>query len=409
MRTRLCLASLLLAAAGFAVSAPSARADDKDTVTEMARRRFQEGVKFFDQKRYEEARAAFLQAYALKHHPAVLLNLAQSENRSGHPLEAARHFSSYLRESVGSPASERNDAEKGLAAARTKLGRIHLTVTSGAEVLVDGEPVGTAPFAEAVDAAPGTHLLEAKLGGKSTSASVSVQVGKSSNATLTLESGGAAILAPVPAPTPAAPPAASPPMPPPSESAEKPPVEPSKEGMPAGEPAMQVSTEGREPFFVWLGHNGVGIAGIAATVIGAGVGATFALAANKASNNVDSVDTQIRGEAARIKIMDTNGLCSDPAAKVKSMGSTFEMATPSEQSAETQRFQQACSLLSDNTDKRKQDRIYATAGFVLAGVGLTATVAAYFLTSHGSAPSTQALVVPVIGPGQTGLAVMGSF
>ena len=56
----------------------------------MARRRFQEGVKFFDQKKFEEARAAFLQAYALKHHPAVLLNLAQSEIRSGHPLEAAR-------------------------------------------------------------------------------------------------------------------------------------------------------------------------------------------------------------------------------------------------------------------------------------------------------------------------------
>src|SRR5258705_11845271 len=112
MRTRACLATLLLAAAGLAVAAPPARAQDKDAVTERARRGFQEGVKFFDQKRFEEARAAFLQAYALKHHPAVLLNLAQSEIRSGHPLEAARHFSGYLRESASAAPTERGEAEK---------------------------------------------------------------------------------------------------------------------------------------------------------------------------------------------------------------------------------------------------------------------------------------------------------
>ena len=85
MRTRACLATLLLAAAGLVADIGPAKAQEKDAVTEMARRRFQEGVKFFDQKKFEEARAAFLQAYALKHHPAVLLNLAQSEIRSGHP------------------------------------------------------------------------------------------------------------------------------------------------------------------------------------------------------------------------------------------------------------------------------------------------------------------------------------
>src|SRR5713101_3208360 len=98
MRTRACLATLMLAAASVAVAVPRAHAQDKDAVVEMARRRFQEGVKYFDQKRYEEARAAFLQAYALKRHPAVLLNLAQCELRSGHNLEAARHFAAYLRD-----------------------------------------------------------------------------------------------------------------------------------------------------------------------------------------------------------------------------------------------------------------------------------------------------------------------
>src|ERR1044071_2818541 len=146
MRKRACLPTLLLAAVCLAIFVPPAQAQDKDAITEMARRRFQEGVKFFDQKRYEEARAAFVQAYALKHHPAVLLNLAQSEIRSGHVLEAARHFSTYLRESPNVTAAERAEAEKALAAARTKLGRIHVTIASGAEILVDGEVIGQAPL-----------------------------------------------------------------------------------------------------------------------------------------------------------------------------------------------------------------------------------------------------------------------
>ena len=50
MRTRVCCAALLLAASSALMTGSVARADDKDAVTEMARRRFQEGEKFFDQK-----------------------------------------------------------------------------------------------------------------------------------------------------------------------------------------------------------------------------------------------------------------------------------------------------------------------------------------------------------------------
>ena len=66
-------------------------------------RLFQEGVTFYDAKDYEKARAAFLQAYALKKHPSVLLNLAQSELRSGHEADAAQHFDQYLRENLSDP------------------------------------------------------------------------------------------------------------------------------------------------------------------------------------------------------------------------------------------------------------------------------------------------------------------
>jgi len=413
MRTRACLASLLLAAAGFAVSVPPARAQDKDAVTEMARRRFQEGVKFFDQKKYEEARAAFLQAYALKHHPAVLLNLAQSEIRSGHPLEAARHFTAYLKDSPNASAAERAEAEKGLAAARTKLGRVHVVVPTGAEVMVDGESVGQAPFSEPIDVLPGTHTVEGKLGTRTASSQVSVQVGKSASVTLNLEGGSAA------PPPPVAPPAGAPTVPatPPAETQEKPSEGP-KESAPSAGETVQVSTEGREPFFVWLGHNGVGIAGVAATVIGAGVGTGFAIAANKASENADTVASQIQNEAVKLDVSSVS-MCVDPHGKVynesilsESRDTTVNEETRQEEEA---RIVNACSMLSNNLDIRKKDRTYATAGFVLAGVGLTATLAAYFLTSGRSSSSNKAassvrlMALPVVGPGQTGFALIGSF
>ena len=138
MRKRATFVALLWAVSSAVLPGRATLGQEKDTVTDTARRRFQEGVKFFDQKRFEEARTAFLQAYALKHHPTVLLNLAQSEIRSGHSLEAARHFSAFLHESSNASGGERAEGEKGLASARSKLGRIQVSVTAGAEVLVHG-------------------------------------------------------------------------------------------------------------------------------------------------------------------------------------------------------------------------------------------------------------------------------
>jgi hypothetical protein len=414
MRTRACLATLLFAAAGLAIAAPPATAQEKDAVIEMARRRFQEGVKYFDQKRYEEARAAFLQAYALKHHPAVLLNLAQSEIRSGHPLEAARHFSAFLHESPNASSAERTEAEKGLAAARTKLGRIHIGAATGADVTVDGESVGQAPFAEPIDVLPGTHTIEGKLGTRTASTMVSVLVGKSASVSLNLEP---APTAATPPPPPPAPTGTVAPITPPPEVSEKPP-EPPKESPPPSEPAQPVN-EGREPFFIWLGHNGVGMAGLAATLIGTGVGTGFVIAGNKASENADSVASQIQNEAATLQVS-SKSICVDPHGKVYNesilSSSHSSNVTDAQRNEEVARLQNACSMLSHNLDLRKTDRTLATAGFVLAGVGLTATLAAYFLTSgRSSSPSGQgastvrALVLPVIGGDQAGLAVIGSF
>src|SRR5579885_1111919 len=96
--------ALLLAFAPAAVSIPrvaSAQGAQDDALTKAARARFPEGVDAFDKGNYEAARASFKQAYALKQHPAVLLNLAQSSLKSGHYLEAAKFFQQYLNDPQG--------------------------------------------------------------------------------------------------------------------------------------------------------------------------------------------------------------------------------------------------------------------------------------------------------------------
>jgi len=371
----------------------TARADEKDAVTEMARRRFQEGVKFFDQKRYEEARGAFLQAYALKKHPALLLNLAQSEIRSGHPAEAARHFSAYLREAPNASQLERGEAEKGLREARAKLARVQISAPAGAELFIDGESVGQAPIADPVDVLPGTHTVEARLGGKTASTSVSVMISRLAAATLSFESAP-----PPPTPPPAAPaaepPAAAPPAAPAAagEPELAPTPEPAKEAEPAKpkeQPAAVTdSDDERESFFSWVSHNELAYVGLGVAGVGAGMFIGFGLAAQRADENVASVASQIRSQAAKERLNRTN-VCADPV-----------------QSG----YGQACDVLSSNVDARDLDRTLATIGIVAAGIGAAATVTAYFATSGKSASRRGGThIAPVAGTQQTGLVVFGSF
>jgi len=118
MKTRAVAAALLLAFTSMSVPVTAfAQADDPLTI--QARSRFKEGVDAFDKGQYEAARASFLQAYALKSHPAVLLNLAQSCLRANHALEAIKYFQKYLREVQNPTPQQRHDAEAGLEEARS--------------------------------------------------------------------------------------------------------------------------------------------------------------------------------------------------------------------------------------------------------------------------------------------------
>jgi hypothetical protein len=112
----------------------------------LARKRFLEGVAAVDMGKYEAARLAFQQAYALKPHPSILRNLGQAEFQVGRYLEAARHLSTFLRDTTFGAGDERAAAQKTLVQTEAKVGRLVVDVVEGSEVSVDGELVGRSPL-----------------------------------------------------------------------------------------------------------------------------------------------------------------------------------------------------------------------------------------------------------------------
>jgi hypothetical protein len=218
MRTRPIAVALLLALAPTALATPVlAQTTADDATTTMARARFKEGVEFFDKGSFEQARASFLQAYALKKHPSILLNLAWSCLKSGHALEAERYFRQYLSESKDATDKQRADANDGLNQAHTKLGRIEIAAATGTDVAVDGEHQGTTPLPDAIYVEPGAHTVRFKgADGGSDMTSVTVLAGEKAIARFAK-----------PVPTPPPPPTASaepppPPPPPPKEEEQEP-------------------------------------------------------------------------------------------------------------------------------------------------------------------------------------------
>jgi Tfp pilus assembly protein PilF len=163
MKTRPLAVALLLALAPATLPLSTfAQGAADDATTNMARARFKEGVEFYDKGDFEQARVSFLQAYALKKHPAVLLNLAWSCLKAGHALEAEKYFKQFLSESKDITDKQRADANDGLNQSRAKLGRIEVSAVPGTEVTIDGEKVGTTPLTEPVAVEAGAHTVKFK-------------------------------------------------------------------------------------------------------------------------------------------------------------------------------------------------------------------------------------------------------
>src|SRR5690606_784648 len=264
-----------------------------DAATEAARQRFNEGVEYFDNKEYERARLAFVQAYALKPHPAILLNLGQSELRSGHEADAATHFAQYLREHSDATEEQREAAREGLERGKKAVGVVTLTVdVSGAEITVDGEAVGRSPLDDPLYLSPGEHTLVVEKGGETARKTLTVRAGDELDESLTLAS--------TPSKTPAA-------TPPPGEEDEASDDEGTSEFSP------EDAQDGRQPFFSWFADTPLAWVGAGLTAAGLGSGIILGVTASNYYKAADNVADDIADEVDKPGGVDsTQGVCNLP-------------------------------------------------------------------------------------------------
>ena len=206
-------------------SSSAVAAGEDDPTLKAARARFQEGVDFYDKGQYEQARAAFLQAYALRKHPAVLLNLAQSCLRSNHPLEAAKYFQQYQRESTTSTAAQKAPTRsEGSPRRGRRSGRDRgLGAPGGRRLRRRRSRRESAPLTDAVDVEPGSHKV--KVNGDELK--VDVAAGQKVSAKFDTKGAQPVVAPPPPPPAASATPSASstatepPPPPPPDQTPKK--------------------------------------------------------------------------------------------------------------------------------------------------------------------------------------------
>jgi len=371
-----------------------------DPVTEVARQRYEEGVKAFDAGRYEDARSAFLQAYALKRHPAVLLNLGLSEIRTGKYVEdGGNHLQQFLREHAGATPDQKASAEKAIGDAKKKTAWLVVSVdASGADVSVDGTAVGKSPLLDPYFVKPGKHTLLATHSGKSATTQVDAKAGAATPASLNLGVG--------------TPPAAVVPTPPPGSAAPPPtstaPAPPPQSGPPAGYPpggggqmsfgastnGPDTSTGDREPFFKWYGRKPLAWVFTGVAGVGLILGLTGSIIALDASSTADDHAGQIEDEADRRGV-------EQPCGPVDSSGER-----------DIDGFRDACNTLRDDFSKYDTGFAVAVTGWVMVGVGLVGTVTYAMVDWYPKkkAPTTGKVeIAPVVTPSYRGVGVVGSF
>jgi tetratricopeptide (TPR) repeat protein len=145
-----------------------------DHTLKEARAQHRAGVEAFAEQRYEDAVEAFLSADAFHPSPETAFNIAKAYEAQGDLSHALSYYREYLRRAPhaqdrAAVSAHAEQLAKGLA----QHGIQQVTFSAdpaGATVLLDAEPVGTAPIT--LDIRPGLHHVEFRKSGR---APVSVQ------------------------------------------------------------------------------------------------------------------------------------------------------------------------------------------------------------------------------------------
>lgn len=344
-----------------------------DANVTRARELFELGVQTYDRGVYFEALRYFQEAYQLRPHPLVRVNIANCYEKLDRPAEAILNFELFLASNAGTPAQQK-EVRDALAQLRRRVGRLVLSVSpEGARVVIDGKDERRAPISDALLLKAGRHQITASLEGHETAMRV-VDVAGEGISELTI-----ALTAIAPAEPTGAPPeaAAAEPAPPPAEpapeaAAEPLPAPPILEPLPsapaapsesAQPPALDAtdSQRGGLPTLVWLTG-----------------GATFAalMSAIVTGQLALSADREFNGDLAAVR----NSSLTD-----------------------TQR----ASAWAQGIDSADRAQSFAVATDVLLSVALAgAVLTTVFYVDHRSEPTE---VTASVGPGQAGLQLSSRF
>lgn len=338
-----------------------------DGETEVARQRFREGVAHYDRQDYEKARLAFLQAYLLKPHHAVLLNLAQSELRAGRHAEAAENFSKYIRENPTAPAMDH--AKTGFDEARQRVTELNVQVNAtGAAVSLDGADIGRSPLPNAIYLTPGRHSIVARKGTASAEKVLDAVAGRREYVALELREGYT--------PTP-----------------ELAGVEAAPGSVAEGTIGAETGTDSgqRQGFFDWLGSSPAAVATISVAGLALGTSAVLAGFANNRYAAANDAKSQIMAALQRDVNRNFVDEGSTPcgaggiAAGMATYGSA--LTTPEGQQDLEADYRNACNVFTDRSDSG--DRL-KTLSLVSLGVGAFATIGTvvwYFADSSSGSGS----------------------
>jgi hypothetical protein len=139
-----------------------------DAAMAEAQARFKEGLELADTAKFEEARLKFLQAFAVLKAPAVLFNLASTEQKTGHDVDAIEHYRAFLKSSANDTRiidAMRDRAKQNIAELLKKVGQVDIDAPDGSKITVDGKPLEESPK-EPVPVTLGKHKIEAAFNGR---------------------------------------------------------------------------------------------------------------------------------------------------------------------------------------------------------------------------------------------------
>jgi hypothetical protein len=144
------------------------------------------GARLYKKGDYTGALEKFNDAYAAYSSPKIWFNIAQANRDLGRPVEALEAFQKFLDCAPDASPEDRADALASVVDLQKRLG--HMTIVcdaTGAQISLDGKPLGPAPIGKPIWAVPGLHQLTA-IQKDAAPAVVSVEVRAEENATVVL-------------------------------------------------------------------------------------------------------------------------------------------------------------------------------------------------------------------------------